>query len=268
MSCSAYGCSRRHSKGSDVNFFRFPLGDNARLKQWLLNVRRRNWIPSKSSRLCSTHFKEDQFFIDKEGKRRLKETAVPTIFVFQNHWLIEDVTNTTTQTSLLRLTTNIDNDPYHNIANAEQAPIEEDDVVDCDVVDGVVDGVFDDVLDDDIVRVIVGGDVDEVVSDDNTECAASVTSQSALHDHSYRSLKQEQIYVSTDHNYIVSGSPRTLKRKVDAVQDQLVLAHKKLKLKCQETRRMKSRLLSMKNLTKDLKKKLNAVEKTLAAVHK
>ncbi|XP_031726724.1 THAP domain-containing protein 5-like isoform X2 [Anarrhichthys ocellatus] len=262
MSCSAYGCSRRHSKGSDVNFFRFPLGDNARLKQWLLNVRRRNWIPSKSSRLCSTHFKDDQFFIDKEGKRRLKDTAVPTIFIFQNRWLIEDVTNTT---SLLRLTTNIDNGPYHSIANAEQAPIEEeDDVVDCDVVDSV----FDEILDDDIVRVIVGGDVDEVVSDDNTECETSITSQSALHDHSYRSLKQEQIYVGTDHNYIVSGSPRTLKRKVDAVQDQLVLAHKKLKLKCQETRRMKSRLLSMKNLTKDLKKKLNAVEKTLAAVHK
>ncbi|XP_034395234.1 THAP domain-containing protein 5-like [Cyclopterus lumpus] len=264
MSCSAYGCSRRHSKGSDVNFFRFPLGDNERLTQWLLNVRRRNWIPSKSSRLCSTHFKEDQFFIDKEGKRRLKETAVPTIFVFQNHWLIEDVTNATTQTNLLRLT-NIDNGPY-NIAHAEQAPIEEDDALD-DVVDDA-EGVFTDVLDDDIVRVIVGADVDEVVSDDTTEGATSVSSQSALHDHSYRSLKQEQIYVGTDHNYIVSGSPRTLKRKVDAVQDQLVLAHKKLKLKCQETRRMKSRLLSMKNLTQELKKKLNAVEKALAAVHK
>ncbi|XP_054464112.1 THAP domain-containing protein [Anoplopoma fimbria] len=267
MSCSAYGCSRRHSKGSDVNFFRFPLGDDARLEQWLLNVRRRNWIPSKSSRLCSTHFKEDQFFIDKEGKRRLKETAVPTIFVFQNHWLIEDVTNTTTQNNLLRLTTNIDNGPYHDIVNLEQAPIEEDDVVD-DVAYGVADDVLDDILDDDIVRVIVGGDVDEVVSDDTSECDTSITPQSALHDHSYRSLKQEQIYVSTDHNYIVSGSPRTLKRKVDAVQDQLVLAHKKLKLKSQETRRMKSRLLSMKNLTKDLKKKLNAVEKAHAGVHK
>lgn len=45
---------------------RFPFGDNVRLNQWLLNVRRRNWSPSKSSRLCSTHFKEDQFFIDNE----------------------------------------------------------------------------------------------------------------------------------------------------------------------------------------------------------
>lgn len=264
MSCSAYGCTKRHCKGSDVNFFRFPFGDNVRLNQWLLNVRRRNWSPSKSSRLCSTHFKEDQFFIDNEGKRRLKETAVPTIFVFQNHWLIEDVTNTITQTSLLSLKTNIGGEPYHNVVNSEQAPIEEDD----DTANYGVDGVLDDVLDDDIVRVIVGGEVDEVISDDDTEGSTSVTPQSALHDHSYRSLKQEQIYVDTDHNYIVSGSPRTLKRKVDAVQDQLILAHKKLKLKCQETRRMKSRLSSMKNLTKDLKKKLNAVEKALAAVHK
>ncbi|KAM8845304.1 uncharacterized protein AB9W97_000515 [Spinachia spinachia] len=262
MSCSAYGCTKRHSKGSDVNFFRFPFGDNARLNQWLLNVRRRNWIPSKSSRLCSTHFKEDQFFVDNEGKRRLKETAVPTIFVFQNHWLIEDVTNTITQTSLLSLKTHISDKQYYNIVNSEQAPIEEDD----DIVDYAVHDVLDDVLDDDIVRVIVGGEVDEVISDDDTEGSTSITSQSALHDHSYRSLKQEQIYVDTDHNYIVSGSPRTLKRKVDAVQDQLVLAHKKLKLKCQETRRMKSRLSSMKKLTKDLKKKLNAVQK--ASAHK
>lgn len=247
MSCSAYGCSRRHAKGSDVNFFRFPLGDIERLKQWLLNVRRSNWIPSKSSRLCSTHFKEDQLFIDKEGKRRLKETAVPTIFVFQNHWLIEDVTNSPTRTDLLRLTDR-DNGP-RDLAHAEQAPIEADDV-----------------LDDDIVRVIVGADVDEVVSDDATE--ASVSSRSALHDHSYRSLKREQSYASADHNYIVSGSPRTLKRRVDAAQELLLLAHKKLKLKCQETRRMKSRLLSMRNLTKELKKKLSAVEKALAAVHK
>ncbi|TNN58564.1 hypothetical protein EYF80_031184 [Liparis tanakae] len=229
MSCSAYGCSRRHAKGSDVNFFRFPHGDIERLKQWLLN-----------------------------GKRRLKETAVPTIFVFQNHWLIEDVTNSPTQTDLPRLSDH-DNGPY-DIAHAEQAPIEVDDGADD------VDGAFNDVLDDDIVRVIVGADVDEVVSDDATE--ASVSSRSALHDHSYRSLKREQSYASADHNYIVSGSPRALKRRVDAVQDQLVLAHKKLKLKCQETRRMKSRLLSMKKLTKELKKKLSAVEKAPAAVHK
>ncbi|XP_037332197.2 THAP domain-containing protein [Pungitius pungitius] len=262
MSCSAYGCTKRHAKGSDVNFFRFPFGDNARLNQWLLNVRRKNWIPSKSSRLCSTHFKEDQFFIDNEGKRRLKETAVPTIFVFQNHWLIEDVTNAITQTRRLSLKTNIVDEPYHNILNLEQAPIEDDD----DVVNYPVDVVLDD--DDDIVRVIVGGEGDEVISDNDTEGSTRITPQSALRDHSYRSLKPEQIYVDTDHNYIVSGSPRTLKRKVDAVQDQLVLAHKKLKLKCQETRRMKSRLSSMKNLTKTLKKKLNAVEKSLAAVHK
>jgi len=179
---------------------------------------------------------------------------VPTIFVFQNHWLIEDVTNSPTRTDLLRLTDR-DNGP-RDLAHAEQAPIEADDV----------DAAFNDVLDDDIVRVIVGADVDEVVSDDATE--ASVSSRSALHDHSYRSLKREQSYASADHNYIVSGSPRTLKRRVDAAQELLLLAHKKLKLKCQETRRMKSRLLSMRNLTKELKKKLSAVEKALAAVHK
>ncbi|KAL0985016.1 hypothetical protein UPYG_G00151860 [Umbra pygmaea] len=82
MSCSAFGCTTRHSKGSAVQFFRLP-SDDARLTQWLRKMRRdtRKWNP-ENARLCSSHFEEDQFFTDKQGKRRLKDTAVPTIFNF------------------------------------------------------------------------------------------------------------------------------------------------------------------------------------------
>lgn len=45
---------------------RFPLGDDDRLRQWLINVRRDNWTPNNTTRLCSTHFKEDQFFTDNK----------------------------------------------------------------------------------------------------------------------------------------------------------------------------------------------------------
>ena len=51
-------------------------------------------------------------------------------------------------------------------------------------------------------------------------------------------------------------SPRTLKRRANAVRDQLVVARKKLKLTHQKTRRLKSKLSSLKDLTKVLQKKL------------
>ncbi|CAK6979695.1 THAP domain-containing protein 5-like isoform X1 [Scomber scombrus] len=82
MSCSAFGCTRRPAKDSTAQFFRFPLSDEIRVKKWVMNVRRRNWMPSRSSRLCCAHFEENQFFLDIKGKRRLKDTAVPTIFNF------------------------------------------------------------------------------------------------------------------------------------------------------------------------------------------
>lgn len=52
----------------NMNFFpnRLPF-DDARLKQWLVNMRRETskWNHGKS-RLCSSHFEEDQFFRDKQ----------------------------------------------------------------------------------------------------------------------------------------------------------------------------------------------------------
>ncbi|XP_042260219.1 THAP domain-containing protein 5-like isoform X2 [Thunnus maccoyii] len=97
MSCSAFGCTKRPCKESNLQFFRFPLSDHARLKRWIINVRRKNWTPSSSSRLCCNHFEEDQFFIDKKGKRRLKDTAVPTIFNFPPYLLKKKETTKATR---------------------------------------------------------------------------------------------------------------------------------------------------------------------------
>ncbi|XP_059203071.1 peroxynitrite isomerase THAP4-like [Centropristis striata] len=89
MSCSAFGCYKRQSKDSGVSFFRFPFRDHDRLSRWSINVRRLNWTPTTSSRLCSMHFEEDQFFTDNAGKRRLKDNAIPTIFDFPPHLMIK-----------------------------------------------------------------------------------------------------------------------------------------------------------------------------------
>ena len=58
--------------------FRFPTKPELLFK-WKKNLRRDNWVPTKSSRLCSDHFQEDM--IDRSGKTvRLKPDAIPTRF--------------------------------------------------------------------------------------------------------------------------------------------------------------------------------------------
>ncbi|KAL1265026.1 hypothetical protein QQF64_003053 [Cirrhinus molitorella] len=43
-------------------------------------MRRKDWKPTTSSRLCSAHFEEHAFTKDLKGNQHLKSTAVPTIF--------------------------------------------------------------------------------------------------------------------------------------------------------------------------------------------
>ncbi|KAL2092739.1 hypothetical protein ACEWY4_012537 [Coilia grayii] len=64
----------------------FPSGeqDAERRRQWLVNIRRQDWMPNQSSRLCSQHFADDAFITDG-GNRRLKSTAIPTVFSFPGH---------------------------------------------------------------------------------------------------------------------------------------------------------------------------------------
>ena len=64
-------------------------------------------------------------------------------------------------------------------------------------------------------------------------------------DHSYASLG--------DHQYM---SPRTLKRKAFAAQQQLGAARKKLRFKAQQTRRLKATVSSLKSTLTVLQKKL------------
>uniref|UniRef100_A0A1A7Z235 THAP domain-containing protein 5 n=1 Tax=Iconisemion striatum TaxID=60296 RepID=A0A1A7Z235_9TELE len=62
-----------------ISFYPFPLQDKPRLQQWMDNMRREEWTPSRHQYLCSEHFTEDCFDI-RWGIRYLKNTAIPTIF--------------------------------------------------------------------------------------------------------------------------------------------------------------------------------------------
>ncbi|XP_030754586.1 THAP domain-containing protein 1-like [Sitophilus oryzae] len=94
QSCSAYNCTERYKPGSGVSFHVFP-DDPEIKKKWLVNMRRKNFTPTKYTRLCSKHFAPSCYF--KNGwssKKALKLDAVPTIFSFpdqpENESHIED----------------------------------------------------------------------------------------------------------------------------------------------------------------------------------
>nr|XP_046270965.1 uncharacterized protein zgc:153292 isoform X2 [Scatophagus argus] len=74
----AYNC--KHSSDSDVKFFKFPLYNPRRLKKWLVNMKWKDWTPSRFSVLCISHFEEQH--IDRTGKCvKLRDDAVPTVFL-------------------------------------------------------------------------------------------------------------------------------------------------------------------------------------------
>ena len=62
-------------------FYRFPLGNPELLKQWLQAMKRKQFIPSQYSKICSEHFLSSDI-LDRPGtyKKHLKPDAVPTVF--------------------------------------------------------------------------------------------------------------------------------------------------------------------------------------------
>nr|XP_032810046.1 PR domain zinc finger protein 15-like isoform X2 [Petromyzon marinus] len=97
--CVALGCSNSSRKVFEdkVSFFRFPYTDPGLLRRWCLNIGRKNWWPSRFSRLCSDHFTPDCFeakfyddrirAIDEKdpvkhlSSKTLKRGSVPTLFL-------------------------------------------------------------------------------------------------------------------------------------------------------------------------------------------
>ena len=77
-SCCAYGCTNRQTKGSSLTFHRFPAQKSLQ-KLWILAIRRKNYTPSKSSFVCSEHFRPDDFKTHTTRKC-LKENSVPSLF--------------------------------------------------------------------------------------------------------------------------------------------------------------------------------------------
>ena len=113
--CAALNC-RTNCNPNDgtkeenhISMHVFPLEDPDRLRQWVQRLHRKNFTPTKYSRICSLHFKSDDFekeSTDKniarkrkrfdsrqKAKRTLKSTAVPSIFTGLPSYLTSNVCN-------------------------------------------------------------------------------------------------------------------------------------------------------------------------------
>lgn len=82
--CAAYGCTNNSGKLSclkkNISFHRFPLRDTNRLQLWVLSIKRKNFVPTQHSVLCSDHFSNRDFEYSGYGikrTRRLRRDAIP-----------------------------------------------------------------------------------------------------------------------------------------------------------------------------------------------
>ena len=96
--CCAINCRSGYtgeSKDPDVTFHSFPLHDKQLLQGWLKRIARKDFTPTKYSRLCSLHFKPEDFVKESNDqqirrkknrssallvKKRLKGNVLPSIF--------------------------------------------------------------------------------------------------------------------------------------------------------------------------------------------
>ncbi|KAJ6663589.1 hypothetical protein lerEdw1_009668 [Lerista edwardsae] len=81
--CRAPNCSNSAGQPRPDNrrlsFYKFPLHNPERLRQWLSQMNQEKWVPTKHQHLCSEHFAASCFEY-RWGVRYLKPDAVPTIF--------------------------------------------------------------------------------------------------------------------------------------------------------------------------------------------
>ncbi|XP_059178218.1 uncharacterized protein LOC131957433 isoform X4 [Physella acuta] len=84
--CAAIGCTNSSAKAKKVKhitFHSFPIKRPEVLKQWYLQLKRKDFVATVHSVLCSEHFCQEDFdFQPFTNRRQLKKTAIPTRFDF------------------------------------------------------------------------------------------------------------------------------------------------------------------------------------------
>lgn len=64
-------------------FYRFPFRSRVLCEKWISALKRKDFIPTRASLVCSAHFTEDDYVKKPElTKKRLRNDAVPSVFNF------------------------------------------------------------------------------------------------------------------------------------------------------------------------------------------
>ncbi|XP_047530467.1 THAP domain-containing protein 2-like [Vanessa atalanta] len=78
--CTNYDTKVNKTQG--ISYHMFPTSE-IQLQEWIAIVRKQrsecSWTPSKSSRICSNHFKATDKYSSNKGRTLLKKNAVPVI---------------------------------------------------------------------------------------------------------------------------------------------------------------------------------------------
>ncbi|XP_058946272.2 uncharacterized protein [Pocillopora verrucosa] len=82
--CCAGQCENNSDKRPDISFHGLPLDNKALLKTWITKMRRHpNYFNvNKHVKICSEHFRPEDFINPEAKKRRLKRDVVPSIFAW------------------------------------------------------------------------------------------------------------------------------------------------------------------------------------------
>ncbi|KAM3613126.1 uncharacterized protein V6R79_020862 [Siganus canaliculatus] len=84
LHCCVPLCTVSSCYNNEVSFHSFPI-DSVVRTQWLQKIRRDNFTPTKSTRVCCRHFEPDDFYVTAAGLRKLKKGAIPLYFQW-NGW--------------------------------------------------------------------------------------------------------------------------------------------------------------------------------------
>ena len=81
QTCSAYGCLNRFKKNSGITFHKFPSIKRQSLrKKWIFAMKRKGFQPGYDERVCSEHFKPEDFQTGLKIKS-LKRDAIPKVVI-------------------------------------------------------------------------------------------------------------------------------------------------------------------------------------------